>query len=252
MKKIYFLSDMHLGARTLKNPRETEKRVVRWIDSVKDEASAIYLLGDVLDFWYEYKTVVPRGFARFFGKIAELTDNGVEVHWFIGNHDIWIFDYLPDELGIILHKEALVCTLAGKRLFLAHGDVLPGVRLPFSMQLMQTIFHSRFCQWLFAAVHPRWTVSFVHRWSSHSRSNSLEEDYKGEQSEFLVQYAKQYLEKEPINYFIFGHRHIMLDLMLRKDSRVIILGDWINYFSFAVLDETGQLTLDIFEPSDVV
>ena len=168
-----------------------------------------------------------------------------------GHHDLRIVDCRPDGWVISRHKEALGGSVAGRRLFLAHGDGLPGVRLPFSMQLMQTIFHSRFCQWLFAAVHPRWTVSFAHRWSSHSRSNSLEEDYKGEQSEFLVQYAKQYLEKEPINYFIFGHRHIMLDLMLRKDSRVIILGDWINYFSFAVLDETGQLTLDIFEPSDV-
>ena len=121
-KKIYFISDLHLGAKTLKSPQNAEKRVVAWLDSVKESASAIYLLGDILDYWFEYRCVVPRGFTRFFGKIAELTDRGVEVHWFIGNHDIWIFDYLPTELGVIVHKESYMAELCGKRFYMGHGD----------------------------------------------------------------------------------------------------------------------------------
>ena len=131
MKKIYFLSDLHLGARTLENPLENERRVVRWFDSVKEDASAIYLMGDILDYWYEYKTVVPRGFTRFFGKVAELTDKGIDVHWFIGNHDIWIFDYLPDELGVKVHYTPEIVDLNGKTFYLAHGDGLGDTSLTF-------------------------------------------------------------------------------------------------------------------------
>ena len=234
----YFLSDLHLGTHSV-SPAERldrERRVVRWLDTVKDDASVIYLLGDILDYWYEYKHVVPRGFARFFGKIAELTDSGVEVHWFIGNHDIWIFDYLPSELGVIVHK--------------AHGDGLG--RTPFSFRIIRSVFHSRICQILYSAIHPRWTVAFAHRWSSHSRKHGNDLPYQGEENEFLVRYAKEYRRENPsphIDFFFFGHRHILLDLMIARDCRVLILGDWIQHFSYARFDGE-QLFLEQYIEGD--
>ena len=189
---------------------------------------------------------MPRGYTRFFGKIAELTDRGIEVHWFIGNHDIWIFDYLPAELGVSVYYTPQIVNLNGKTFYLAHGDGLGDTSRTF--RFIRAIFHNRFCQVLYSAIHPRWTVSFAHKWSSHSRLNGDSDDYSGESDEYLVKYAKSYLEKssQHIDFFIFGHRHIMLDLMIRKDCRVIILGDWINYFSYAVLDG-DQIWLEQFD-----
>lgn len=248
MKNTYFLSDFHLGAHTLESPLENEKRIVRWLDSIKDEARAIYLLGDVVDFWFEYKTAVPRGFTRFFGKIAELTDRGIEVHWYTGNHDIWIFDYLPKEIGVQVHRKAEVCEIAGTSFFLAHGDNLDGRSKTF--RFIRAVFNNRICQRLFSAIHPRWGIGFAHWWSSHSRANAVDPPhYMGEENEYLVRFAKRELQRQHIDYFIFGHRHIMLDLMLQKDSRVLILGDWIHYFSYAVFDGK-RVWLDQFEVSE--
>ena len=236
----YFLSDLHLGTHSV-SPAERldrERRVVRWLDTVKDDASVIYLLGDILDYWYEYKHVVPRGFTRFFGKIAELTDSGVEVHWFIGNHDIWIFDYLPSELGVIVHKSPCLVSLGRYTAYLAHGDGLG--RTPFSFRI------------LYSAIHPRWTVAFAHRWSSHSRKHGNDLPYQGEENEFLVRYAKEYRRENPsphIDFFIFGHRHILLDLMIARDCRVLILGDWIQHFSYARFDGE-QLFLEQYIEGD--
>lgn len=248
----YFLSDLHLGTHSV-SPAERldrERRVVRWLDTVKDDASVIYLLGDILDYWYEYKHVVPRGFTRFFGKIAELTDSGVEVHWFIGNHDIWIFDYLPSELGVIVHKSPCLVSLGRYTAYLAHGDGLG--RTPFSFRIIRSVFHSRICQILYSAIHPRWTVAFAHRWSSHSRKHGNDLPYQGEENEFLVRYAKEYRRENPsphIDFFIFGHRHILLDLMIARDCRVLILGDWIQYFSYARFDGE-QLFLEQYIEGD--
>lgn len=167
LKKVYFLSDLHLGASYFADPRAKERAVVQWLDSIKNTAAEIYLLGDILDYWYEYRTVVPRGYVRFLGKLAELSDAGVKLHWFIGNHDIWIFDYLPSEIGVEVIDGSVEREIMGKRFFLAHGD---GVgRHEWSFALIRGIFRNKFCQWLFAAVHPRWTIPFAHRWSSHSR-----------------------------------------------------------------------------------
>lgn len=244
-KKTYFLSDLHLGASYLKNPRENERRIVRFLDSIKEDAKTIYLLGDILDYWYEYKTVVPRGYTRFFGKIAELTDRGIEIHWLIGNHDIWIFDYLPSELGVIVHDGTVITEIEGKTFFLSHGDNV-GKR-DWTFKLIRNIFRNKTCQKLYASIHPRWTIPFAHKWSSHSRKDGDPETtaYQGENNEYLVRFAKSYLKEHSINYFIFGHRHILLDLMLNRESRIVILGDWINYFSYAVL-ENGELIIDCF------
>ena len=214
MKSVYFLSDAHLGCRSIPHDRTRERRLVRFLDSVKDKASAVYLLGDIFDFWYEYKTVVPRGYTRFLGKLSELTDSGVEVHFFTGNHDIWCGDYLVKECGVTLHTVPV---------------------------LLRSVFHNRLCQRLFSCIHPRWAVDFGLSWAAHNRlKHGLEggdPPYMGEDKEYLVRYAKDYLKSHSeINYFIFGHRHIELDLMLSRTSRLMILGDWITQFTYAVFD----------------
>ena len=238
MKNIYFISDAHLGSRGIPNNREQEQRLVRFLDSVKDKASAIYMLGDMFDFWYEYKMVVPRGFTRFLGKISELTDSGIEVHFFTGNHDIWCRDYLQNECGVILHRDSLSTELGGKKFFIAHGDGLGDPSRTF--RFLRAFFHNRTCQRLFSCIHPRWAVDFGLEWAKHSR---LKRDrkggnipYLGEDKEYLVLFAKEYLQQHTVDYFLFGHRHIELDMMLSHTSRLLIIGDWITLFTYAVFD----------------
>ncbi len=268
-KKIYFLSDTHLGSvshyNNYKNSgsvssskenkdneyfaeHEVERKLCRWIDSIKSDAKAIYLLGDIFDYWFEYKNVIPKGFVRFLGKIAEITDSGIEVHFFIGNHDIWVTDYLEKECGMIIHLQPLVCDIYGKKFFLAHGDGLGDKSKSF--KVIRSIFHSKLCRKLFANIHPRWAVSFAHKWSSHSRETGAMVDYLGEDKEYLILFAKEDLKIAPnINFFIFGHRHILLDLMISAQSRVVILGDWLSHYSYAVFDG-DNLTLELFENND--
>lgn len=237
-KNIYFLSDAHLGSRAIEHGRTQERRLVNFLDSIKEKAEAVYLLGDMFDFWFEYKTVVPKGYTRFLGKLSELTDRGVEVHFFTGNHDIWCGDYLEKECGVILHREPVTVEIHDKLFYLAHGDGLgdPDRRFKF----LRGIFHNKLCQSLFAAVHPRWGVDLGLAWAKHSRlkrEGGREPEYQGEANECLVCFAKEYLKTHPdVNYFIFGHRHIELDLFLNRNTRMMILGDWIHEFSFAVFD----------------
>ncbi len=238
MKKVYFLSDAHLGSRAIDHGRTQERRLVNFLDSIREDAGAIYLLGDLFDFWYEFKRVVPKGYTRFLGKISELTDRGVEVHFFIGNHDMWCGDYLQKECGMIIHREPLTTEIYGKEFYLAHGDGLgdpdPGFRT------LRALFRNPTLQRLFSAVHPRWSVELGLEWARRSRLkrvNNRDPEYLGENNEPLVLFSKDYLRTHPtINYFIYGHRHIMLDLLLSKSCRLTILGDWINYFSYAVFD----------------
>lgn len=251
-RKIYFASDAHLGARFHKDPLAVEKRLVRWLDSIKDEAAEVWFLGDIFDYWYEYKYVVPKGFTRFLGKVAELSDNGVDIHFFIGNHDIWMFDYLPREVGATIHREPLTIDLLGKRFFLAHGDEVDNRSLSF--RFIRALFRNRFCQWLYAAIHPRWTFGFALGWSHNSRKSGLkkqeQQEYQGEAAEYLIVFAKEYLQTHPdINFFIFGHRHIMLDLMLSRTSRLLVAGDWMRYFSYIEWDGEN-LSLNQFEVTE--
>lgn len=235
-KKIYFISDAHLGSLLVKNALEQEKRLVAFFDEIKQDAVALYLLGDIFDFWYEYKLVVPKGYTRFLGKLAELSDMGIDIHFFTGNHDIWSYGYLEKEIGLTLHKKELITEIQGKKFFLAHGDGLGDPSRSF--KFIRSIFHSRICQILFSALHPRWGIGFGLLWSSHSREKKSKgnyDSYLGEDKEHLVQFAKSY-NKQDIDFFIFGHRHIILDLMLKNKSRVMILGDWMSLFSYAVFD----------------
>ena len=234
----YFASDMHLGSGSAAESRARELALVEWLDRVAPTADGIYLVGDVFDFWYEFKLVVPKGYTRFLGKISELTDMGVEVHFFIGNHDIWCGDYLEKECGVIIHRKPMTCEIYGKEFYLAHGDGL-GDR-DWKFKALRAMFHSKTLQRLFSMLHPRWSIDFGMEWAKHSRlkrKDGKEPEYMGEHEEPLVLYTKDYLKTHPnINFFIYGHRHIMLDLMLSHSSRIMILGDWIHEFSYAVFD----------------
>lgn len=233
---IYFISDAHLGSRLVANPREHETRLVNWLDKVSTDAESIYMLGDMFDFWFEYKTVVPKGYVRFLGKMAELTDKGIEIHYFTGNHDIWTFGYLENEIGLIVHRQPETIELKGKKFYLAHGDGLYTEEKGF--KLIRKIFHSPTCQKLFQLIPPRIGQNFGYAWSKSNREKILhiENQFLGEENEHLVIYAKKHTENHDVNFMIFGHRHIELDLVLKNKSRVIILGDFIGIFSYGIFD----------------
>ncbi len=236
-KKIYFASDVHLGAPSMANNREREKLFVKWLDQVKIDAEEIYLMGDIFDFWFEYKRAVPRGFTRVFGKLAEITDSGIPVHFFTGNHDIWVFDYLPEEVGVIVHRDIMKTELQGKKFFLGHGDGLG----PYdkSYKMLKKIFTSPFLQWSFARIHPNFGIWLALKWSGQSRlsNGKIEADsFRGVDKEWLVLYAKDELKKEHFDFFVFGHRHWPCDIDLNNQSRYINTGDWVTNFTYAVFD----------------
>ncbi len=249
MRPIYFLSDAHLGSWAVPHGRMQERRLVRFLDEIKEKAAAVYLLGDMFDFWYEYRMVVPKGYTRFLGKLSELTDAGVEVHFFTGNHDLWAYSYLEEECGVKLHHKPETTEIYGKVFFLAHGDGL-GDPNP-SFKLLKWIFHNRVCQWGFSALHPRWGLWFGLAWAKHSRlkrKGGEEPPYMGEDREFLVRFTKQYMALHPnIDCFIFGHRHIEVDLQLSRKVRMMILGDWISDFSYIKFDGDHLLMAQYIE-----
>lgn len=247
--KTYFVSDAHLGSLYLKERLANEKKLVRWMDGIKPDCEALYLMGDMIDFWFEYKQSVPKGYARFFGKIAEFTDQGIPVHWFAGNHDIWLFDYVQQELGVQVHFSETEVLLQGKKFFLAHGDGLGDPSKEF--QVLRRIFHSAFNQKLFGWLHPDLGLKFGLTWARHSRQKReyQPETYLGEDKEYLIQYSKKHRSEKgeaAPEFYVFGHRHILLDLMISAKSRVIILGDWFHLFSYASFDGT-DFELHTFE-----
>lgn len=235
-KKVYFASDFHLGAPGKTTTLDREKRVVRWLDSIRREAREVFLVGDIFDFWFEYRKVVPRGFTRLLGKLAELTDSGVKVTLVTGNHDMWMFGYLKKELNVAVYKKPIIRTFNGKRFLIGHGDGLgPGER---GYKIMKGIFRSRVLQWLFARLHPNLAFAIGHTWSRKSRYNQGEEPppFRGEDKEYQVLWCKEKLQSEHFDYFIMGHRHLALDIKLNETSRYINLGDWLNLFSYAEFD----------------
>lgn len=234
--KTYFLSDLHLGAPYLGNTHDAERRVIRFLDSIKKDASRIFLVGDILDYWFEYKYVVPRGYVRFFGKLAELSDSGIEIVWLIGNHDIWIFDYLPRELGITVCDGPIEKIISGCKFFIAHGDGLG--ESPRKFMFLRGLFRNRLCQSLYASIHPRWTIPFALSWSNHSRKHGEKPLQKSHPLlNSLKEYSLQKLKEDPdIDYFIYGHLHVVSDEVLADHSRMIILGEWLYTFSYAVFD----------------
>lgn len=246
MKKIYFASDFHFGLDYDIPTNEREQRFVKWLTEIKDNCAELYLLGDVFDYWFEYNNVVPKGFVRVLGKLAEFSDAGIPVTLFTGNHDIWMFGYMEQEIGIrVIHKECEM-EIAGKKFLLGHGDGLGDPSRSF--RFVRAFFRNKPCQWLYKWIHPDVTMPFGHWWSRHNRmkkKGNEAENYLGEDKEYLVKFSKETEKTIHHDYYMYGHRHIELDLMINKNSRVIILGDWISNFTFGVLDpEDGSFYLD--------
>jgi len=233
-KNTYFASDLHLGIPSFSESLVREKLFVNWLDKAKQDANTVFLLGDIFDFWFEYKRVVPRGHTRLLGKISELTDQGIPVHFFTGNHDIWVFDYLPEETGVILHRDSYQWERNGRKFYLSHGDGLGAGDK--SYKLLKSIFTNRTLQWLFARLHPNFAIWLAGNLSENSRLSGVSAEFLGEEKELLIQYAYHLLEKENFDFFIFGHRHIPLDHQLKNGSRFIYLGDWISHFTYGVFD----------------
>ncbi len=235
-KKIYFASDFHLGAPDAASSLQREKLLVQWLDEIKEDAQELFLVGDVFDFWFEYKTAVPKGFVRLLGKLAEISDAGIPIHYFTGNHDMWVFDYLPKEIGATIYRSAIEREYNGKKFFIGHGDGLgPGDK---GYKFIKKVFANPVCQWLFARLHPNFGIRLANFWSGKSRlhTGSSDEKFLGNEKEWLVIYAQEVLQKKHFDYFIFGHRHLPLDIQLTPTSKYINLGEWMNYNSFGVFD----------------
>ncbi len=235
-KKIYFASDNHLGAPTMEKSYPREIKFVAWLDEVKQDAAAIFLLGDLFDFWFEYKTVVPKGFTRTLGKLAEISDSGIPIHYFVGNHDLWMNGYFEEELNIPVYHKPKEFTFNDKTFFIGHGDGLgPGDK---GFKRMKKVFTNPIAKWFFKWLHPDLGVKLAQYFSVKNRLISGEEDVKflGEDSEWLVQYSKMKLEEKHRDFFVFGHRHLPLTIDLKKNSKYINLGDWISYYTYGVFD----------------
>lgn len=246
-KKVFFASDNHLGApnQTLSLPRE--KKFVKWLEAIENEAAAIFLLGDLFDFWFEYKTVVPKGFTRTLGALARLADSGVPVYYFVGNHDLWMHGYFQEELGIPVYHKPQVFELGGKTFFIGHGDGLgPGDK---GFKRMKKVFTNPVAKWFFRWLHPDIGVRLGHYFSVKNRLISGDDDVRflGEENEWLVQYAKRKLEQQHYDYFVFGHRHLPLEIPLSDSSTYYNTGDWISHFTYGSFDG-DSFSLDTLKP----
>ncbi|MBX7203562.1 MAG: UDP-2,3-diacylglucosamine diphosphatase [Bacteroidia bacterium] len=249
MGKIYFASDFHLGVPDYQRSLEREKCIVRWLEMVRTDAEQLFLVGDIFDFWFEYKYVVPKNYVRLLGKLAELSDSGIKITFFTGNHDMWAFDYLEKELGFTIYRNPALFDLQGKKVFIGHGDGLgPGDQ---GYKFIKKVFANPFCQWLFARIHPNTGIGLANYWSGKSRAaNPAKEQYKGRENEWLVTYIEQYLQENTrADYFIFGHRHLPLNLEIQPGIFYLNLGDWFNWNSYAVM-ENGTIHLRQFESDE--
>lgn len=235
-KKIYFLSDFHLGIPDYAASIEREKKIVQFLEQARHTAAAIYIMGDMFDFWYEYRQVVPKGYVRLMGKLAELTDAGLPVYFFVGNHDMWMNGYFEKELNIPVYFEPTSCTWNNKKFLIGHGDGLgPG---DHGYKFLKSVFRNRICQWMFGLLPPALSIGMANYFShkSKQKTSPAEKEFLGEDKEWLLIHCREVLAKEHVDYFIFGHRHLPLDYRLNERSRYINLGDWINHFTYAEFD----------------
>ncbi len=235
MKHTYFISDVHLGFPDASESRQREKLLLQWFDTVQDNAEAFYIVGDLFDFWFEYGKTIPKGFTRILGRLASLADNNIPVYIFTGNHDLWMFGYFEEELGIPVYHKPIQTTIQGKQFYIGHGDGLgPG---DHGYKFLKKVFGNKINQKLFKWLHPDIGVSLAHYWSQSSRFASGEmEAYKGDANEWLLIYAKEQEAIKHHDFYIFGHRHLPLDIKVNETSRYINLGDWLTYNSYAVFD----------------
>lgn len=247
MKKVYFASDFHLGIDARLSSREREQQIVRWLEQVQTDAAAIYLVGDVFDFWFEYRTVVPKGYVRLLGKLAALRDAGIPIYFFTGNHDMWVFRYFEEELGIPTYRQPIEREIMGKTFFIGHGDGLgPG---DYGYKFIKKVFANPLCQWLFERLHPNFGIGLANFWSGKSRAAAKPDTarFLGPEQEWLIAYAQRKLEQQHYDYFVFGHRHLPIAHALNGGlSRYINLGDWLYYNSYAVFDG-NSLEIKFFE-----
>tara|TARA_R110000765_G_scaffold392777_2_gene485976 strand:+ start:1760 stop:2521 length:762 start_codon:yes stop_codon:yes gene_type:complete len=235
-KKVYFASDNHLGAPTMKESRQRELKFVRWLDTIKSDAGVLFLMGDLFDFWFEYKTVIPKGFTRTLGKLAELSDAGIEIHYFVGNHDLWMNGYFEEELNIPVYHKPQQYNINGTSFFIGHGDGLgPDDK---GYKRMKKVFTNPVAKWFFKWLHPDIGVPLAKYLSVSNKLISGDDDAKflGNDKEWLVQYAHRKLEQQHYDHFIFGHRHLPLEIPLKENSKYTNLGDWINYYTYAEFD----------------
>lgn len=248
---VYFASDFHLGVDARYTSRERERQLVRWLEYISRDAAAIYLVGDLFDFWYEYKTVVPKGYVRFLGKLAELRDRGIPIYIFTGNHDMWIFRYFEEEFSIPTYRSSITRRINGQLFMIGHGDGLgPG---DHGYKFIKKVFANPTAQWFFARLHPNFGIALANFWSGKSRSANPESPvFLGPDREWLIQYANRKLDTLPADFFIFGHRHLPIDYTLKNQhSRYINLGEWLTFNSYAVFDGS-QLSLRFFDNDDGV
>jgi len=240
-KKIYFASDQHLGAPTPKASLPREKKFVAWLDTIKEDAGTIFLLGDLFDFWFEYKTVVPKGFVRVLGKLAELKDAGIDIYFFVGNHDLWMRDYFQKELNIPIFHKPQEFEINGKIFLIGHGDGLGPS--DHGYKRMKKVFTFPFFKWLFRWLHPDIGVRLGHYFSVKNKLISGDEDarFLGEENEWLAQYCRRKLTEKHYDFFVFGHRHLPLEIELNNNSTYINLGDWIQYFTYGEFMKTFKL-----------
>ena len=241
--KIYFASDFHLGIPTLKDSHKREKHIVSWLNQIKKDAKSIYLVGDIFDFWFEYKKVIPKGFVRLLGKVAELTDNGIEVHLFVGNHDLWMQDYLEKEVGVKIYHNNITIREGGKEILIGHGDGLG--KGDYFYKFLKKIFTSRICQWAFARIHPNLSFSLAHAVRKASRKNNGGANIINKKEEVLYSYCKRQQSINPIDYYVFGHRHLPLELKIDEKATYINTGDWLQHYTYAVLNN-GKLKLETY------
>lgn len=234
-QKIYFLSDFHLGMPDRESSLARERRIVRFLELAAEDAAEIHLLGDLFDMWFEWRKAVPRGYVRLLGTLAQLHDRGIPLHLYTGNHDMWIFDYVPSETGMALHREEVKREWNGKRFLIGHGDGLgPG---DHGYKFIKKVFRNPVCQWLFARLHPNLAMSVAEFWSGTSRKKSHENDrqWLGER-EWLVQHCREMVAREHFDFMLFGHRHMPVDMPVGDKARYVNLGDWITHFTYAVFD----------------
>jgi UDP-2,3-diacylglucosamine hydrolase len=242
--KLYFASDFHLGAPNLAESHKRERLIITWLDKIKGDAKAIYLVGDIFDFWFEYKKVVPKGFVRLLGKLAELVDSGTKIHLFVGNHDLWMKDYLTSEIGITIHQRNIVIEESNKKLFIGHGDGLG--EGDYLYKLLRRCFTSKICQWVFARLHPNLALSIAHTWSRSSRKSGKEAQFISNEKEILFGYCQEQQALNPVDYYVFGHRHLPLELKVDERASYVNLGEWISYNSYAVFDN-GKVELKTYK-----
>ena len=250
MPKItFFCSDLHLGVNAADDSVTREKKIVLWLDKIAEEAESIYFLGDIFDYWFEYGSVIPKGFSYLFGKIRELRDAGIPMYYFTGNHDMWMFRYMEDEYGIPIYRKPIVREIQGKKVFLAHGDGIgPG---DYGYKMIKKVFGNRACQWAFARIHPNAGLWAMKRFSHQSRMMTSEEELSFNlQREWTVQYAESYIKDHTIDYFIMGHRHLPIQHTLANDSsQYFNIGDWLYHYSYGQM-KNGKMSIEFFETSN--